>query len=101
MAHIDQKALAERWLMSPRTLEQWRWQGRGPRYLKLGGRVIYPLSEIEAYEAESLHANTVGPLSPAPSDPRSSSESASDSADGRQLHGATPHSEILASHRLC
>ena len=41
MQHLDQKHLAERWLISPRTLEQWRWQGRGPRYLKIGGRVVY------------------------------------------------------------
>jgi hypothetical protein len=48
--------------MSPRTLEQWRWQGRGPRFLKLGGRVVYPVSEIEAFEADHLHANTVAAL---------------------------------------
>lgn len=62
MRHLDQNGLAQRWLISPRTLEQWRWQGRGPRYLKIGGRVIYPLSEVEAYEAARLHANTFGPL---------------------------------------
>lgn len=62
MEHLDQKGLAKRWLISPRTLEQWRWQGRGPRYLKIGGRVIYPVAEIEAYEAASLHVNTIGRL---------------------------------------
>ncbi|MBW7997816.1 MAG: helix-turn-helix domain-containing protein [Candidatus Glassbacteria bacterium] len=62
MKNLDQKELAERWLISPRTLEQWRWQGRGPRYLKIGGRVIYRLSDIEAFEAANLHANTVGPV---------------------------------------
>ena len=62
MQHLDQNGLAQRWLISPRTLEQWRWQGRGPRYLKIGGRVIYSLVEIEAYEAAHLHANTFGPL---------------------------------------
>jgi hypothetical protein len=63
MQHLDQNGLAERWLISPRTLEQWRWEGRGPRFLKIGGRVIYPLSEVEAYEAARIHANTFGPLS--------------------------------------
>jgi len=62
MQHLDQKGLAERWAVSPRTLEQWRWQGRGPRYLKIGGRVVYRLSDIEAFEAASLHANTIGPI---------------------------------------
>ena len=62
MQHLDQKHLAERWLISPRTLEQWRWQGRGPRYLKIGGRVVYRLSDIEAFESIRIHANTVGPI---------------------------------------
>jgi hypothetical protein len=60
--HLDQRHLADRWLVSPRTLEQWRWQGRGPRFLKLGGRVVYPLNEVEAFETANLHANTVAPL---------------------------------------
>ena len=62
MQHFNQKDLAERWHISPRTLEQWRWQGQGPRYLKIGGRVVYRLSDIEAFEAASLHANTHGPI---------------------------------------
>ena len=62
MQHLDQRRLADRWLISARTLEQWRWQGKGPRYLKIGGRVVYRLSDIEAFEAASLHANTIGPI---------------------------------------
>jgi hypothetical protein len=62
MQHLDQKNLAARWLVSPRTLEQWRWQGRGPRYLKIGGRVVYRQQDIEAFEAANLHANTVSPI---------------------------------------
>ena len=62
MRHLNQKDLADRWLISPRTLEQWRWQGRGPRYLKIGGRVVYRLSDIEVFEGANLHSNTVGPL---------------------------------------
>jgi hypothetical protein len=60
MQHLDQKDLAERWLISPRTLEAWRWQGRGPLYLKIGGRVVYRLADIEAFENRNVHANTVG-----------------------------------------
>ena len=62
MQALDQKSLADRWLISPRTLEQWRWQGKGPRYLKIGGRVVYRLTDVEAFEAASLHANTIGPI---------------------------------------
>jgi DNA-binding transcriptional MerR regulator len=43
--------LSERWKVSARTLEQWRWKGIGPPYLKIGGRVLYSLEDIEAYEA--------------------------------------------------
>jgi len=60
--HLDQRDLAARWLVSPRTLEQWRCQGRGPRFLKLGGRVVYPMEEVEAFESANLHANTVAAL---------------------------------------
>ena len=62
MQNLNEKELAERWRMSPRTLQGWRQQGKGPRYLKIEGRVVYPLSEIQTCEAASLHANTVGPI---------------------------------------
>lgn len=48
--HLSQSDLSERWTISPRTLERWRWAGCGPRYLKIGGRVVYRLEDIEAYE---------------------------------------------------
>ena len=49
---LDQNQVAQRWHISQRTLEAWRWQRRGPAYLKLGGKVAYRLEDIEAYEAE-------------------------------------------------
>lgn len=51
---IDQKQLARRWVMSPRTLERWRWLREGPAYVKLGGKVVYRLADIEAFEREHL-----------------------------------------------
>jgi hypothetical protein len=56
--NLRQKQLADRWLMSPRTLEQWRWQGKGPKYLKIGAMVVYRLEDVEAFEAENLHLDT-------------------------------------------
>ena len=50
--HLTQIDLARRWRISPRTLERWRWLGQGPRYLKIGGRVVYRIVDIEAFEAE-------------------------------------------------
>jgi hypothetical protein len=56
--HLNQIELSRRWSISPRTLERWRWLHQGPRYLKIGGRVVYRLDDIEAYEASQVHAPT-------------------------------------------
>lgn len=52
--HLNQTFLARRWNVSPRTLERWRWLGIGPRYLKIGGRVVYRLEDVETYEEAQL-----------------------------------------------
>ena len=31
------------------TLDKMRMEGRGPRYLKIGGRVFYRLTDLDAY----------------------------------------------------
>jgi len=51
---------AERLRTTVGTLAVWRVQGRGPRFIKSGRRVLYPLPEIEAYEREHLRSNTTG-----------------------------------------
>ena len=51
--HLNQAELSARWNLSPRTLERWRWLGEGPRFLKLGGRVLYRLEDVEAFESTS------------------------------------------------
>ena len=48
--HLNQRELAERWDISVRTLERWRWLLQGPPFLKLGGRIVYRIEDIEAYE---------------------------------------------------
>lgn len=55
--YLNEKQLAERWGMSHKTLQRWRVEKRGPRYLKIGGAVRYPLSEIEAFESLALRGN--------------------------------------------
>jgi len=62
MPKMTQKQLATRWHLSPRTLEQWRWLGKGPRFLKIGARVLYDEKEINAFEMEQLCQSTHGPL---------------------------------------
>ena len=55
---LNQTELSRRWKISPRTLERWRWLGAGPRFYKIGGRVVYKLADVEAYEAAQLRQST-------------------------------------------
>jgi len=50
LRHLNQEQLARRLTLSPRTLERWRWLKQGPAYIKVGGRVVYRVKDIEAYE---------------------------------------------------
>lgn len=43
-----------------RTLSNWRCLGTGPKYCKIGGRILYPLHEIEAWEAGRTAVSTAG-----------------------------------------
>ena len=58
--HLTQIDLANRWRMSPRTLERWRFTGEGPQFIKLGGRVIYRLEDIIAFEDLQVRQVTPG-----------------------------------------
>lgn len=54
---LDEHELAARWGLSVKTLRRWRQEHLGPVFLKLGGRVTYLLTEIEAFERRvSRHA---------------------------------------------
>ncbi|MBO6773880.1 helix-turn-helix domain-containing protein [Thalassospira sp.] len=56
--HLNQIELADRWNISHRTLERWRWTGEGPAFLKIGGRVVYRLEDVEAFEANQTRKST-------------------------------------------
>ena len=49
--HLNQRQLADRWDVSEATLERWRSEGIGPVFLKLQGRVLYRLEDVEAFES--------------------------------------------------
>ena len=59
---IGQRELADRWNVSPRTLERWRRLRQGPAYLKLRFRVVYDLRHIRAFEANHLRLHTEPPV---------------------------------------
>jgi hypothetical protein len=56
--HFDQLQLAERWALSARTLERWRVNCIGPKFILLPGKVIYRLCNVEADENECLVSYT-------------------------------------------
>ena len=58
VVHINQKQLAGRWHLSEASLERWRSEGIGPKFMKLKGRVLYRQVDIEAYEESCLATST-------------------------------------------
>ncbi|MBB5019630.1 hypothetical protein HNQ59_002932 [Chitinivorax tropicus] len=47
---LDENELATRWGLSVKTLRRWRQEQLGPFFCKLGARVTYLITEIEAFE---------------------------------------------------
>ena len=47
--------------LSIRTLEKHRIYGTGPRYSKLGGRVVYRLEDLQAWVDRGVKASTSDP----------------------------------------
>lgn len=61
--YLTQPELADRFRVSPRTLERWRWLKTGPNYIKLGGKIVYALEDVEAYERRrraETHSSILG-----------------------------------------
>lgn len=82
VVHLNQKQLAARWSISEATLERWRSEGIGPKFLTISpgakldsrrppaggaprmahinlcGRVLYRQVDIEAYEESCLATST-------------------------------------------
>ncbi len=56
--HLNQRQLADRWDLSEASLERWRTEGIGPVFLKLQGRVLYRVEDVESFEADSLRKST-------------------------------------------
>lgn len=60
-AHLTAEELVARWRgkVSLRTLENWRMYGGGPRFMKpQRGAVLYPLTEVIAYEQKRTYFTT-------------------------------------------
>lgn len=50
--YLTPDELCDRWRgrIAPRTLSNWRSLGTGPKYTKTGGRILYPIGEVIAWE---------------------------------------------------
>ena len=49
-AFLTSKELADRWRLSDQTLANWRYAGKGPPFMKIGSKVLYPIQGINSYE---------------------------------------------------
>lgn len=43
------------------TLRRWRWAGKGPAFLKIGGAVRYDLAELDRYVGAARRTSTSDP----------------------------------------
>jgi len=58
--YLTAAELIERWRrqVSASTLANWRSERKGPPFVKIGGRILYPLADVIAYEAQSRRASS-------------------------------------------
>ena len=56
--HLKPEDLAVRWGVPLTTLSQWRWNGRGPEFLKLGKHIAYRIQDVEVFEEQKLRRDT-------------------------------------------
>jgi len=52
--YLTSKELAHRWRLSEQTLANWRHAKKGPPFLRIGGRILYPLLTTHDYEHKWL-----------------------------------------------
>jgi predicted DNA-binding transcriptional regulator AlpA len=54
--HLTTEELAERigGKTTPRTVEDWRLDGKGPRYIRVGRTIRYREADVEAWELAHL-----------------------------------------------
>lgn len=55
---LKNKEAADRLGILPGTLDQWRWQGKGPRFVKVGARVMYREQDLEDWIAANTHGTS-------------------------------------------
>lgn len=59
---ITPDELAIRWKLTTRTLAQWRYNGGGPKFIKIGNEIFYRVVAIENFEESREQRTTSTPL---------------------------------------
>ena len=50
---LDEKEAAHMLLLKQKTLSRWRWERKGPGFLKIGGAVRYTLEDLQNFLVQS------------------------------------------------
>lgn len=58
MKMLKEQEAADRLGLSVKTLRQWRWAGKGPRFKKFGSAVRYSEADLAAYIEAAGRDNT-------------------------------------------
>jgi predicted DNA-binding transcriptional regulator AlpA len=62
--YLTEAEFAERYHLGRRTLQRWRITGEGPQWCRLGSRrILYRLSDVEAWAAARTFAHRADELS--------------------------------------
>ena len=106
--HYSPAELARMIPATVKTLANWRCDPRrpGPKYRRIGNRILYPKTEVEAWMAEHLHTSTADyPDRPGPAGGLTSlSNSELESEIGElvrrlaDLHGERARREVMAAN---
>lgn len=56
--YITTKELSKRWKINPNTIEHWRSVGLGPKFIRIGRKILYSLNSISEFEQMNTAENT-------------------------------------------
>lgn len=62
--NLTEEEAAEVLGLSRRTLQMWRYEGKGPVYLKLGGAIRYNRRDLEEYQRDARRQSTAESSAP-------------------------------------
>lgn len=89
-AYLTGQGLAERYHRSAQTIARWRKAGKGPKPVKIGGRILYPIADVLRFEQEEAAAEDIA----VSSDPRSAAGRVVTSLPAGELAESDDHADI-------